>query len=137
MNNVSIKNISIKLDNNDTIVIKPTMFDNLYISNLDSNGNEIAFVQNDKSNKLEANFFMIKLKNDIIEYNLTNNNLKDNAFKLLKDKLISEVDINFKNGYTQPFLFNIKKEKYTLKDNNDLCLLLSEYNIKFKDNLFA
>jgi len=136
MNNASIKNISIKLNSKNNIIVTPNMFNNLYISNLNKNGEEIAFIQDNNSNKLTANFFMVKLSDEIIEYNLTQNNLKENAFKLLKNEIINEVDINFKNGYTQPFLFKINKEAFILKTNNDLCILVSEQDIKFKENLF-
>ena len=72
-----------------------------------------------------------------LKVTLTKNNLKDNAFKLLKNSVIKEVNINFKNGYTQPFLFNIKKENFISQNNNNLCVLLSEQNIKYKENLFV
>jgi len=137
MNNASIDNISISLNSNNKIIIKPNMFNKLYISNLNSQGEEIAFIQNQTSNSLTANFFMIEISEDIIEYNLTHNNLKENAFKLLKNSAISEVNINFKNGYSQPFLFNIKKEKFILQTNNNLCIIFSEQDIKYKENLFA
>ena len=137
MNNSNIKNINIKLDSNNEIIIAPNMFNKLYISNLNSRGEEIAFIQSENSNKLTANFFMIEISDEVIEYNLTKNNLKDNAFKLLKNSVIKEVNINFKNGYTQPFLFNIKKENFISQNNNNLCVLLSEQNIKYKENLFV
>ena len=137
MNNTGIKNINIKLTTNEEIIATPNMFENLYISNLNENGEEIAFVSKENSNRLKANFFMIKLSDAIIEYNLTQNNLKENAFKLLKDKKIKEVDINFKNGYTQPFMLNVNKDIFTMKSTNELCLLLSEKDIKYKENLFA
>lgn len=137
MNNPGIKNISIKLNTNEEIIATPKMFENLYISNLDKNGNEIAFISKENSNRLKANFFMVKLNEEIIEYNLTTNNLKENAFKLLKNKQIKEVNINFINGYTQPFIFHITKDSFTLKNNNNLCILLSELDLKYKENLFA
>lgn len=137
MKNANIENINILLADNKKIIVLPNMFDNLYISNLNQNGEEIAFVSKENSNKLSANFLMIKLNEETIEYNLTNNNLKENAFKLLKENKIKEVNINFKNGYIQPFIFNINKENYTLKDNTSLCLLISDFDIKYKDNLFV
>lgn len=137
MKNASIKNINIKLTSNEEIIVTPNMFENLYISNLNENGEEIAFIPKENSNRLKANFFMIKLSDGIIEYNLTKNTLKDNAFKLLKEKRIKEVEINFKNGYSQPFMFNVNKDVYNLKIQNNLCLIFSEYEIKYKENLFA
>ena len=61
MNNISIKDINIKLDTNQSIIATPNMFDNLYISNINDSGDEIAFTPKENSNRLKANFFMIKL----------------------------------------------------------------------------
>ena len=137
MNNTGIKNINIKLDSNSEIIATPNMFENLYISNLNNNGDEVAFISKENSNRLKANFFMIKLSDKIIEYNLTKHNLKENAFKLLKNQKIVEININFKNGYSQPFMFNIKNEPFIIKNTNDMCILMSNQDIKYKENLFA
>ena len=61
----NINNIIINLDNNKTIIADNKMFSNLYISNIDNNGDEIPYV-NTETNSLISNFFMIKLKNKII-----------------------------------------------------------------------
>ena len=137
MKNANIKNINILLSDDKKIIALPEMFDNFYISNLNNKGEEIAFISKENSNRLTANFIMIKLSDEIIEYNLTNNNIKENAFKLLKENKIKEIDINFKNGYSQPFMFNITNDTYIIKNPNNLCLLLSDIDIKYKDNLFA
>lgn len=137
MKNANIENINILLSDDKKIVATPEMFDNFYISNLNKEGEEIAFIQKENSNKLTANFLMIKLSDEVIEYNLTKNYLKENAFKILKENTIREIDINFKNGYTQPFMFNVKKESFILKNTNDICLLLSDNDIKYKESLFA
>ena len=136
MKNIGIKNITIKLKNNQNIIAKPNMFDNLYISHINNSGDEIAFIK-DKNN-LKANFFMIKLFSNVIEYNLASNTLKENPFNLLKqENSITEVNINFQNGNTQPFTFDNKNQLFVQKNNNDLCVLLSEYDIKYKENLFT
>ena len=57
----NINNIIINLDNNKTIIADNKMFSNLYISNIDNNGDEIPYV-NTETNSLISNFFMIKLK---------------------------------------------------------------------------
>ena len=136
MKNANIENINIILNTNEKIVATPDMFDNLYISNLNNWGDEIAFISDNHSNNLIANFLMIKLSNEIIEYNLTKNNLKENAFKLLRENKIKKIDINFKNGYTQPFSLNVNKDAYIINNNDNMCLLLSDKNIKYKDYLF-
>ena len=85
MTNESINNIIINLENNKTIIANNKMFDKLYISNIDSNGDEIPYKENN-TNSLISNFFMIKLKNKTIEYNLTNKQLEENAFNLIKNE---------------------------------------------------
>ena len=136
MTNSNIKNVIIKLENNQNIIVKPNMFDNLYISNINKNGDEIAFIK--QENKLLANFLIINLYNEVVEYNLTNNNLKENAFNILKKgKNIKEVSINFKNGNSQPFIFKDNTKLYSQKNNNNMNILLSEYDLKYKNNLFA
>ena len=134
MNKESIDNIIINLENNKTIIATNKMFDKLYISNIDSNGDEIPYKDTDS---LLSNFFMIKLKNKIIEYNLTNKQLEENAFNLIKDvKNIESIIINFKNGNSVPFIINSNKNFYSFKQKNDLCILQSEYDIKYYENLF-
>lgn len=131
----SIENIIINLENNKTIIANNKMFSNLYISNINNNGDEIPYDKSD--NTLISNFFMIKLKNKIIEYNLTNNELNENAFNLLKnEKNIESIIINFKNGFSQPFIINSNNIFHTFKLKNDLCILQSEYDIKYYENLF-
>ncbi len=132
----NINNIIINLDNNKTIIADNKMFSNLYISNIDNNGDEIPYV-NTETNSLISNFFMIKLKNKIIEYNLTNKQLEENAFNLIKnEKNINSIIINFKNGYSQPFIINSNNIFHTFKQKNDLCIIQSEYDIKYYENLF-
>ena len=132
----NINNIIINLDNNKTIIADNKMFSNLYISNIDNNGDEIPYV-NTESKSLISNFFMIKLKNKIIEYNLTNKQLEENAFNLIKnEKNINSIIINFKNGYSQPFIINSNNIFHTFKQKNDLCIIQSEYDIKYYENLF-
>ncbi len=136
MNNGGIKNIIINLENNKTILADKNMFSNLYISNIDDNGDEIPY-NKIYDNSLIGNFFMIKLKNKIIEYNLANNLLSENAFNLIKnEKNIESIIINFSNGYSQPFILNSNKIFHSFKQKNDLCIIQSEYDIKYYENLF-
>lgn len=137
MNTEGIENIIINLENNKTIIADNKMFSNLYISNINNTGDEIPYKKEDYNNSLMSNFFMIKLKNKIIEYNLTNKNLEENAFNLIKDnKNIESIIINFKNGYSQPFIINSNKVFHSFKQKNDLCIIQSEYDIKYYENLF-
>lgn len=135
MTNVGIENILINLENNKTIIANNKLFSNLYISNIDEFGNEIEY--NQDMDSLISNFFMIKLKNKIIEYNLTNKYLDDNAFKLIKENQnIESIIINFKNGTSIPFILNSNNIFHLFKQKNDLCIIQSEYDIKYYENLF-
>ena len=137
MNTESRENIIINLENNKTIIADNKMFSNLYISNINNQGDEIPYLKEEYNNSLMSNFFMIKLKNKIIEYNLTNKYLEENAFKLIKEnKNIESIIINFKNGTSIPFILNSNNNFQTFKDKNDLCIIQSEYNIKYYENLF-
>ena len=137
MNIEGIDNIIINLENNKTIIADNKMFSNLYISNINNQGDEIPYLKEDYNNSLMSNFFMIKLKNKIIEYNLTNKYLDENAFNLIKDiKNIESIIINFKNGYSQPFIINSNNTFHSFKLKNDLCIIQSEYDIKYYENLF-
>ena len=87
----------------------------------------------------EAQSKIKNTQNKIKNYcDAVDSNLKENAFTILKNNpKIKEVIINFKNGYSQPFMFYSNKNTYSETNNNDLCLIQSEYNIKYKENLFA
>ena len=138
MNTESIENIIINLENNKTIIADNKMFSNLYISNIDNNGDEIPYKENDYNHSLISNFFMIKLKNKIIEYNLTNKQLEENAFNLIKEeKNIESIIINFKNGNSLPFIINSNNIFHSFKQKNDLCIIQSEYDIRYNENLFS
>lgn len=138
MSNESIENIIINLENNKTIIADNKMFSNLYISNIDNNGDEIPYKEDDYNHSLISNFFMIKLKNKIIEYNLTNKQLEENAFNLIKEeKNIESIIINFKNGNSLPFIINSNNIFHTFKQKNDLCIIQSEYDIRYLENLFS
>jgi len=136
MTNNSIESIIINLENNKTIIADNKLFSNLYISNIDKNGDEIPYKETIEDTFI-SNFFMIKLKNKIIEYNLTNKNLEENAFDLLKEGNIESIIINFYNGNSIPFILNSSNIFHTFKEKNDLCIVQSEYDIKYYENLFV
>jgi hypothetical protein len=137
MNNEVIENIFINLENNKTIIANNKLFSNLYISNIDKNGDEIPYNENNYEESLVSNFFMIKLKNKTIEYNLTNKYLEENAFNLLKEQQnIESIIINFKNGNSIPFILNSNNIFHLFKQKNDLCIIQSEHDIKYYENLF-
>ena len=136
MTNNSIKSIIINLENNKTIIADNKLFSNLYISNINENGDEIPYKDSIEDTFI-SNFFMIKLKNKIIEYNLTNKYLEENAFDLIKEGNIESIIINFYNGNSIPFIINSNNIFHTFKEKNDLCIIQSEYDIKYYENLFV
>ncbi len=137
-----IESIDIKTNNKDIITISSSSFENFYIANLDENGDEINYLMCDDQVTLYANFFMIKLLADKNE---------DTVFtlqRLLKKKDIIKITINFNNGAKQEFnlakrriahdglLENIYEDTY-IDNNDDLCIMVTDKNIKYKKELFA
>ena len=106
------------------------------------NGDEINYERIKHSSTLYANFFMIKLlKSD----DPRSNNIVD---RILKQKDIVKIGINFNNGAYQEFdiakrrivndgLLENKYEEVFLDENNDLCILICDKALKYKKNLFA
>ena len=126
-----------------TFTITSESFENFYIANIDDNGDEMNYLLCEDQITLFANFFMIKIKNE------ENDNESIIVLqRLLKKKDIIKVTINFKNGEKQDFelikrriakngiLENTYEDAY-LDDNNDLCIMVTDKNIKYKKELFA
>ncbi|MCR4580950.1 MAG: hypothetical protein K5666_00360 [Bacilli bacterium] len=139
MVNEFIHSIEFSTNNQDLISIMPSNFKNFYIANINEDGDEVSYgVSN---NHLIANYFMIKIINDkskdaytVIE-------------RLLNKQDIINIAIHFTNGKTQ--LFDIPKKrvqkdgilinKYedAFYDEDDLCIIISDKDIKYKKELFA
>lgn len=142
MNTECINNIELKTNNKEIISVSQKSFKKLYISNIDNNGDEINYERIKHSSTLYANFFMIKLlKSD----DPRSNNIVD---RILKQKDIVKIGINFNNGAYQEFdiakrrivndgLLENKYEEVFLDENNDLCILICDKALKYKKNLFA
>jgi hypothetical protein len=137
-----IDSIDITANNKDVITISSDSFENFYIANIDDNGDEINYLICEDNITLFANFFMIKLlsdKNEGTIYSLQ---------RLLKKKDIVKVTINFNNGVKQDFelakrriahdgiLENTYEETY-IDSNDDLCIMVTDKNIRYKKELFA
>lgn len=138
-----INSIDIYSNNKDVFTITSESFDNFYIANIDENGDEINYLLCEDQITLFANFFMIKIKN---------NDSEDNTLlilqRLLKKKDIIKITINFTNNQKQSFdlvkrriakngiLENSCEDAY-LDTNNDLCIMVTDKNIKYKKELFA
>ena len=133
-----IYNIELTTNSNIKISIPRKNFDNLYISNIDDFGDEIPY---DSTNStLSANFFMVKITDQSHE----NSNFVEEMYK---NKNIIKVKLNFMNGLTQEFELSKKRvvndgvleNKYQQSHYNqdgELCILITDKKIKFKENLF-
>lgn len=138
-----INSIDIYSNNKDVFTITSDSFDNFYIANIDDNGDEMNYLLCDDQITLFANFFMIKIKNDD-----ENNESLIILQRLLKKKDIIKVTINFVNGEKQDFelakrriaknglLENTYEDAY-LDNNNDLCIMVTDKQVKYKKELFA
>ncbi len=139
MNTGIIYNIDLSTSNNDIISVSSDEFNHFYIANIDDNGDEINYSKDDNG-KLSANFFMIKLQqSDEVSVEIMKN--------IVKHRDIVKIGISFTNGGYQEFQLarkrvasNEKIQNYyedTFYDNDDLCILITNKNIKYKKNLFV
>ena len=139
--NQGIKNIDLIFEDGESIVIEDSLFTHFYIANIDDEANEIPYEKICNTNILYANFIILKI-NNLIDKFYNDNIIK----KILIKKNTSEIKIYTEAGKT--VLFNIassidpfKKnsinyfdKSFTLED--DLCILICPYNIKYKNHLF-
>lgn len=136
MNNIEALNII--FENGDNVLIHKSEFKDFCISNLDEDGNEIPYEPTVIKNKLYANFLLLNINNRIIN---------SNVLKRLKSKSdITEIVVIFKNNKcvnfavasnADPFASYYHNDyEYIYEDDNSFGLLLSKYNIKYKNNLF-
>ena len=138
MNTGIIYNIDLSTTNNDIISVSSDEFNHFYISNIDDNGDEISYEKDNEGN-LSANFFMVKLqKTDEGSATIMKN--------IMKQRNITKVGISFTNGGYQEFQLAKKRvasngkiqNSYedTFYENEDLCIIITNKNIKYKENLF-
>ncbi|MDD2207973.1 MAG: hypothetical protein PHG03_00355 [Bacilli bacterium] len=140
--NCEIKEINLIFDDGENIVLEESFFTNFYISNINNFANEIPYEKLFDTNILYANFFTLKVKktiNEVYNQNIIN--------KIFNKKDISKVILNTSNQ--KEIVFNIasdidpfKKDKnntynqsFILED--ELCLLITPYKLKYKNHLFA
>lgn len=139
MVNEFIYNIEFATNNQDIISIYPSSFKNFYIANINDNGDEIAYGVNE--DHLKANYFMIRIIND------RSRDASEVIDRLYNKKDIVSILIHFTNGKTQAFdipkkrvqndgvLTNTYEDAFMYED--DLCIIISDKNIKYKRELFA
>lgn len=137
-----IRTIDIIFEDGESISIDNLLFSNFYISNIDDEANEIPYEKLLNTNILYANFFTLKINNSINEY------YKNNIIKKIYDrKNIAEIILNTLNN--KKITFNIASSIDPFNQNNtnkydqsflqddDLCLLITPFKIKYKNHLFA
>ena len=137
-----IRTIDIIFEDGESISIDNLLFSNFYISNIDDEANEIPYEKLLNTNILYANFFTLKINNSINEY------YKNNIIKKIYDKKnIAEIVLNTLNN--KKITFNIASSIDPFNQNNtnkydqsflqddDLCLLITPFKIKYKNHLFA
>ncbi len=132
-----IYSIGITTNTNDTFSISSDCFDHFYIANINDEGDENKYKKSNQ--KLEANFFMVRILHD----SETTIPIK----KLTRSNDIVKVEVFFTNGLSQEFdipkkrvaqnrqLVNLYEE--TFVDESGLCILITDKNIRYKENLFA
>ncbi len=135
----NISAINIIFENGDNIIINNDELKDFCISNIDEKGNEIPYEPTLIENKLYANFMLLNINHNIANIN------KISRIKSKND--ITEIVIIFKNqkylnftivSNANPFSNYYNNDyEYIYEDENSLGLLLSEYNIKYKENLFV
>ena len=134
----NIEALDIIFENGDSVLIKKSEFKDFCISNLDQEGNEIPYESTLIKDKLYANFLLININNQIID---------NSKLKRLKAKSdITEIMIIFKNNKfikfivassANPFVKNYQNDyEYIYENEDSFGILLSEYNIKYRENLF-
>jgi len=133
---LEISNIDLITNNDEIISLSPNMYKNFYLANLDKNGNEIKYEI--IKDTLKANLLLLRIKkNEAI-----------NCYNILKEnKNITNVAIHFTNGLVQKFQLSkrrvasegklINKYEEIIEIENDLCMIITNLNIKFKKELFA
>ena len=135
---MNIEAINILFEDGELITLDKNECSNFYISNVKENGEEIPYEPTIIKNKLYANLCLIKLNKEIT------NNYKLNRIKNKKD--IIEIQVIFGNkcarfdiaSNANPFKEEYNNDlEYIYEDDKNFGLLMSEYNIKYKDNLFA
>ena len=92
-----IYSIDLTTNSNEILSISSDDFEKLYISNIDENGEEIPYNKQSSKNEMIANFFMVKILNDIHNENMIF------LERLHNKKDIVKVTLHFTNGRKQSF----------------------------------
>jgi len=132
--------INLLFEDGENIFLENSHFSNLYIANIDEEGNEIAY-EKLEFNKLYANFFILKINQLINEIN------NMNVLKITYNKRnLTEVELKFSNktinfhlaSDADPFKRkSINNYDKSFFQDGDLCMLICPYSIKYLNHLFV
>ena len=138
--NQGIIGINLLFEDGESVFVKKSLFSNLYIANIDEKANEIPYDKLEL-NKLYANFFTLRISQLINEENYLN------ILKTVYDKKsLSEVELLFQNkkvsfylaSDADPFLHSsINHFDKSFFHDEDLCMLICPFNIKYSKHLFT
>ncbi len=141
MDTALVYSIEITTNNKEIITVSPQNFSNLYVANIDDNGDEKNYDIVPNTRSLFANFFMVK----ILKENNQESYLAQERLQSRRD--IVKVTITLINGIRQDFelakrrivqngaLENVYET--TFMQDEDLCIIVSDKKIKYMENLFA
>lgn len=131
--------LNIIFENGDEMLINKKELKDFCICNIDEKGNEIPYESTIIKNKLYANFLLLNLNSDVLS--------PDKKHRLKAKNDITELMVIFRNNKfvkfvvasnANPFAAYYHNDyEYVYDKDNSLGLLLSQYNIKYKENLFV
>lgn len=131
--------LNIIFENGEEMLINKKELKDFCICNIDENGNEIPYESTVIKNKLYANFLLLNLNNEVLS--------ADKRQRLKAKNDITELMVIFRNNKFIKFIVASNANPFANYYHNDLeyivdndssfGLLLSEYNIKYKENLFV
>ena len=139
--NQGITGINLIFSDGEMVFVENSLLSDLYIANIDEEANEIPYEKMFNTSKLYANFFILKV-NHLVNETKEANILK----KAYEDKNLLEVELQFENKKVSFHLASdidpFKRKSLNSYDksffqDNDLCMVICPYDIKYKKYLFA
>jgi len=136
-----IVGINLIFADGESLFIDNNFYSHLYVANIDKDANEIPYEILFKTNKLYANFFSLRINHLLND--MQNSNVLKTAFNkrnLLEIELVFEKrTVSF---YVASDVDPFKKHSLNSFDKSffqeeDLCMLICPYDIKYKNHLFA
>jgi hypothetical protein len=136
MNN--IKFVNIIFNNGDDISLNADDFEEIYVANIDENGNEIEYEMTPINGTMNTNFVFLKLKKekngDFFNRIQENKDIIQVMFIFKNDKYVKfNVTSNsepFANEYINEYQHFVQNERY-------YGCIVSEFPLKYRQNLFA